>query len=312
MSPNRLCTIWIVAALLAVLPLRGQNSISVGCPSQAAAGGAVACPVALSLVAGVTVDSLTLGVSVTPNGLAPALTQGQLSFSDLTGGAFSATAGTANAISVVWYNLSSPLGGSMSLGSVGFGLPAGAAIGRTYSVTITGASASLADNVISLGVGVPATVTIQDLPALLSVNPNAGLPGQTLGSVSITGRNTSFSQGFTVAGFGAGFGVNSLTVTSPTSATVSLTIASNAAPGARDVSMTTGGEFATLAGGFTVSFFSPCDLSHTGSTSVTDVQQLVNEALGVFSAGHDLNSDGAVTVVEVQMMISAALGLACS
>jgi hypothetical protein len=200
----------------------------------------------------------------------------------------------------------------MSLGSVGFGLPVGAAIGQTYSVTITGASASLANNAVSLGVGAPATITIQNLPVIVSVTPNIGLPDQTLGKVTITGRDTSFAQGSTVASFGIGIAVNSLTVTSPTAATVGLTIAGNATTGARNVTMTTGSESASMAGGFTVSSLSPCDVSLQGTTGVTDVQQMINEALGAVFPGNDLNGDGRVNVVDVQIVIGAALGLGCS
>ncbi|HEX3876034.1 MAG TPA: dockerin type I domain-containing protein, partial [Bryobacteraceae bacterium] len=61
-----------------------------------------------------------------------------------------------------------------------------------------------------------------------------------------------FVQGTTVANFGANITVNSLTVHSPTTATANITVQNNAALGARTVTLTTGGEVATLTGGFTV------------------------------------------------------------
>ena len=89
-------------------------------------------------------------------------------------------------------------------------------------------------------------------PTIASVVPNTGQQGQTLASVAITGQNTNFVQGTTVASFGAGITVNSLTVNSATTATANITIQEGAASGARDVTMTTGSEVATLTNGFTV------------------------------------------------------------
>ena len=97
---RRLWMLGMLVGLLAAIPSWGQNAISLGCPSQAVAGSGVSCPVSLSLGAGVTIDNLSFGVSVTANGLAPALTTGQLSFSDSIGGAFKSTGGTNNAIAV--------------------------------------------------------------------------------------------------------------------------------------------------------------------------------------------------------------------
>jgi hypothetical protein len=57
--------------------------------------------------------------------------------------------------------------------------------------------------------------------------------------------------------------------------------------------------------------FSRCDLQQTGSVSVTDVQTIVNEALGITPAVHDLSGDGKVTVMDVELEINGALGLGC-
>ena len=134
---RRLWILGMLVGLLAVIPSWGQNSISIGCPSQAAAGSGVSCSMGLSLGAGVTLDNLTFGVSVTPNGGAPALTVGQLSFSDSIGGVSKSTGGTNNVIAAYWIGLDPVLSGSPALGSVGFSLPAAAISGQTYSVAIT-------------------------------------------------------------------------------------------------------------------------------------------------------------------------------
>jgi 6-phosphogluconolactonase (cycloisomerase 2 family) len=89
-------------------------------------------------------------------------------------------------------------------------------------------------------------------PVLASVAPASGAQGQTL-NVTVTGQSTHFLQGQTTASFGEGITVNGVTVTSSTSATVNVSIAIGAAPGARTVTMTTGAEVvSSAAGAFTV------------------------------------------------------------
>ena len=308
MPLKRVYGIWILTGLLGVLPLRGQNLVGIGCPNQAAPGDSVSCSLVLSLSSGITVNSLTLGVAVTPNGGTPALTQGQLGFSDSVGGAFSSAGGTNNAISVVWFNLSSPLSDTVPLGSVSFAIPSDAVAALSYSATLTGASASQGNTVVSLGVGTPSVITI--VPAtVLSVSPNSGQAGQTLGAITITGQNSSFSPGLTMATFGTGITVDSLTVHNATTATVSITIAGNAIPGPRDVTLTTGGEVATLAGAFTV-VAATCDVNIATSPDISIAQAVINQALGE-TAPNDLNGDGKVNVVDVQTVIDAVLGLGC-
>jgi hypothetical protein len=54
-----------------------------------------------------------------------------------------------------------------------------------------------------------------------------------------------------------------------------------------------------------------CDINGDGSVSVSDVQLVINEVLGVSPAVHDLNHDGRITVADVQIVINAVLGLGC-
>jgi probable HAF family extracellular repeat protein/uncharacterized repeat protein (TIGR03803 family) len=56
---------------------------------------------------------------------------------------------------------------------------------------------------------------------------------------------------------------------------------------------------------------SPCDINKDGVFNVSDVQLLMNQALGLASAVSDLNGSEAVTVVDVQIDIDAALDLGC-
>ena len=56
----------------------------------------------------------------------------------------------------------------------------------------------------------------------------------------------------------------------------------------------------------------PCDLSGEGAANISDVQLMINQALGLASPVSDLNADGVVNVVDVQDDIDWVLNLGCS
>jgi hypothetical protein len=86
---------------------------------------------------------------------------------------------------------------------------------------------------IGFAIDPPATAT------LVSVAPNSGIQGQSL-SVEITGNLTNWVQGNTLAIFGAGITVNTLTINSTASATALISIDPvNAPVGASSVTMVT-------------------------------------------------------------------------
>jgi hypothetical protein len=95
---------------------------------------------------------------------------------------------------------------------------------------------------------------ISPRPYIVSVDPHVGHRAQSL-RVSITGKHTHFAQGISQVGFGPGIAVSGVTITSPTQLAVNVTIAANAAIGARTVAVATDDELVTLRGGFTVA---PC------------------------------------------------------
>src|SRR5271155_4402879 len=66
-----------------------------------------------------------------------------------------------------------------------------------------------------------------DPPASLAISPASAQQSQS-SSIALTGAFTHFYQGLTTASFGSGVSVNSLTVSSLTSATANITVASNA------------------------------------------------------------------------------------
>ncbi|HUB83279.1 MAG TPA: FG-GAP-like repeat-containing protein [Bryobacteraceae bacterium] len=56
---------------------------------------------------------------------------------------------------------------------------------------------------------------------------------------------------------------------------------------------------------------SPCDFTSIGSTTLADLQEIINEALGNVQAKHDLGNSGWVTVTDIQSVLNAALGMPC-
>lgn len=75
-------------------------------------------------------------------------------------------------------------------------------------------------------------------PTLTSIGPTSGVQGNTV-SVTLTGTN--FVSGATVAVSGSNVTVSNVTVVSATSITADFVIASTAAAGARNVTVTTSG-----------------------------------------------------------------------
>jgi hypothetical protein len=103
----------------------------------------------------------------------------------------------------------------------------------TVNATLTlGAAGAIGGSPVSLtGTSVPA-------PTLTSVAPNTGFRGSSV-AVTLTGANFS-TLGSTV-NVGAGITVSNVSIQSPTTITATFTVAANAALGARNVSVTTGG-----------------------------------------------------------------------
>lgn len=87
--------------------------------------------------------------------------------------------------------------------------------------------------------------------AVNGLSPSAGRQGRTL-DVAIVGLNTEFAQGQTAASFGDGITVESLTVTSPTTATARIAIAPAAALGTRVVTVSGNGPAASSIVAFVV------------------------------------------------------------
>ena len=119
----------------------------------------------------------------------------------------------------------------------------------TYAVSLQGQVSSGGAVFTS---GNTSLLTVNPPPAILSVSPAYGLPGQTF-SALLTGAFTDFTPAVTTADFGQGVTVAGLTVTSSTTATAQLQISPAAPLGANNVTLQTGVETATLNGAFQVS-----------------------------------------------------------
>jgi hypothetical protein len=127
-----------------------------------APGGTFSIPITLSLASGVSVDQVTFGVEVTPNGSAPTLT-GQLSFTkdqSITDSVLANTNGASNAIGVLMGPLSLALSATRTLGVVTGRIPTNAVAGQSYTVTITGASAALSSTAVAVPPGANGALNI--------------------------------------------------------------------------------------------------------------------------------------------------------
>jgi hypothetical protein len=91
---------------------------------------------------------------------------------------------------------------------------------------------------------------------LISVTPNSSPQGTNL-AVALVATGTHFLQNATVASFGSGINVGDIQVTSPTTATANIAVTAGAPVGVQNVTVSTGGEIATLANAFTVTGSTP-------------------------------------------------------
>ena len=153
---------WQARGNWSVTAPNGAISVYLACPNQITAGSRTACAVNLFNGSAIPMDRLSLGLLVTPNGSAPPLTTGQLGWSDPS----TVTSSGPNTVSVTLLGTSGFAFPGGELGSAGFTVPAGALPGQSYSVAITGVSASNA--------GVPASVLIS--PTSFITIPVPGAP----------------------------------------------------------------------------------------------------------------------------------------
>jgi hypothetical protein len=127
-------------------------------------------------------------------------------------------------------------------------LPANSVASPTpYLVTVSGTTSQG----LSFVSANPSSLTINPPASISALVPPSGQQGQRL-TVTITGSHSNFFPGATVANFGGGIVLVSLSVGSPTSASAVVSIDPAAVPGPRTATLTTGAEVAVIVNGFTV------------------------------------------------------------
>lgn len=152
----------------------------------------------------------------------------------------------------------------------------------TAGITISGSATVGTRDVTVTNAAGTATLTNgftvnQAPPTVSSANPNQGLQGQTL-DVTVWG---GFFTGASAVSFGPGIAVNSYNVNSSVQIVANVTINGAAAPGLRDVSVTTPGGTGTLNNGFAVLALPIVD-------AVTPAYGVQGETLDVVITGSNL------------------------
>jgi hypothetical protein len=227
----------------------------------------------------VTPDSLTVSVNGKPGGaFVPAGIH--------TGEAILQGANFATTVPVILTVGGTPI---LSIGKSHTGNFNAGQQGATYTVTVSNQSGA--------GVGTTSgTVTVTEtVPA-----------GMTLVSMAGTGwtcpsPGNTCTRGDTLAS-GQSYDPITVTVNVVTTTETSLT---------NKVSVSGGGATSSASASDQTNIITRCDINQTGTISVSEIQMMIDELLGLAQAANDLNADGVVNVVDVQIVIDAALGLGC-
>ncbi|MCX6629270.1 MAG: hypothetical protein NTW28_16760 [Candidatus Solibacter sp.] len=308
------------AGLTAGVPT-AATATSLTVPVAVAAGAALGAQ-GIQVVSGT--ETVSLAGAFTVTALAPVLTtvnpntgqQGQVSLSvNITGQSTHFVSGVTFASFGVGIAVASLTVNSATSASAVLNIDFAAATGaRNVSLTTGSEVAALSNGF---------TVTPVS-PSLVSVSPNTAQQSAQNVSVLITGQQTHFVQGTTIASFGTGISVASLTVNSQTTATAVLNISANATAGSYTPTMSTGLEAAALTNGFTVTglpvvtLVSPASVQRSQTNvSVNITGQFTNWVQGITTANFGngvttasltVNSPTTATAV-INVSGTAAIGL---
>jgi uncharacterized repeat protein (TIGR01451 family) len=158
--------------------------------------------------------------------------------------------------------------------------------GLTYTVTVSNTGAGPTTSQVTVTETVPTGMTLVSMSGDSTWNCSA--PPVCTTSTVLSGGSSYPPITVTV----------NVSSTAPAQATNQVQVSGGGAANANASDLTTIAPFT-------------CDLNADGVVNVSDVQLIINEALGVIPAVHDLNHDGVVNVADVQKVINAALGLGC-
>ena len=92
---------------------------------------------------------------------------------------------------------------------------------------------------------------------------------------------------------------------------VTVNVDANAPASVTNQVSVSGGNAATASHSDATTIIDPCDINQYGTTTVADVQAILNQALGVAKAVNDLSHSGTVNVGDVQLVINSAVGRGC-
>lgn len=166
------------------------------------------------------------------------------------------------------------------------------------------------------------TIVAGNLPAITSVAPASGQPGETV-SVTITGANSHFTAQQSTVDFGADINVNRVTINSATELSAEIEIAADATTGSRTVTVATAGdsstETLTKADAFTVfstaptptlTTITPAQAERGQAVTVTVLGEQTNFVIGRtdadFGAGITVDDVAIVSPTEVVIQLTVA------
>ena len=252
----------------------GLTAVSLGGNGWTCPSSGTICTRSDPLASGATYPAITVTVSVANN--APASVVNQVT---VTGGG-SAIATTSDSTTII----PAPV---LTVTSAHTGNFAQGQVGATYSITVTNSG----------GAATSGTVTLTDtLPSGLTAT---AISGGTDWSCTLSTLICTRSEVLPAGG-------------SYQAVTVTVTVAAGASALLTNKASVWGGSSATTANANdSTTIVSSCDINGDGTANVSDIQKVINEALGVALAVHDLNGDGVINVVDVQKVITAALTLSC-
>lgn len=202
--------------------------------------------------------------------------------------------------------------GSTSMGSVNAIVNDTGLIGANYQGMLTFTPATGSAQILTVTLTITPSGQIGVSPNQLTLNANyqGAAPASQTVSVTSTGSATNFSVTS-----------DSGWLISPSTGTTPQQVSVTAYPGGM-VPGTYNGTLTFASGNFSAKVavslkiaemgFSPCDVNQDGLLTVLDIQQLINQALGVSAAANDLNHDAVVSAVDIQIDLNAVLGLGCS
>jgi hypothetical protein len=224
----------------------------------------------------------------------------------------------AAALSIGSHTITALYGGDanfMASSSTGFtetivGLPT-LAIAVTEAIEVTDTPV-LSESPPPLTIAVTEAIKVTDTPVVL-------IPAAMLVTIAVTPATPSITEGltrqFAATGTYADGGTQNLsniaTWISGTPAVATITsggLVTAVAAGTSTISATSGAVVGSTVLTVTAAV---CNVSQDAAATVVDVQRMISEALGIIREPDDLNGDGVVNVSDVQIVMNAALGLGC-